>query len=98
MNHQEDKKRIIKNTGFLYVRTLLVMFVGLYTSRVTLQALGVEDFGTYNLVGGIVAVFSSVVGSLSVSTQRYMNIALGKNDKLYAKQVFSTAMNIYIYS
>ena len=84
MNHQEDKKRIIKNTGFLYVRTLLVMFVGLYTSRVTLQALGVEDFGTYNLVGGIVAVFSSVVGSLSVSTQRYMNIALGKNDKLYA--------------
>ena len=97
MNHQEDKKRIIKNTGFLYVRTLLVMFVGLYTSRVTLQALGVEDFGTYNLVGGIVAVFSSVVGSLSVSTQRYMNIALGKNDKLYAKQVFSTAMNIYIF-
>lgn len=97
MNHQEDKKRIIKNTGFLYVRTFLVMLVGLYTSRVTLQALGVEDFGTYNLVGGIVAVFSSVVGSLSVSTQRYMNIALGKNDKLYAEQIFSTAMNIYIF-
>ena len=61
----ENNKRIAKNTLFLYVRMLLIMGVTLYTSRVVLQVLGVEDFGIYNVVGGIVALFSMFTGSLT---------------------------------
>lgn len=76
----ENNKRIAKNTLFLYVRMLLIMGVTLYTSRVVLQVLGVEDFGIYNVVGGVVSIMAFFISSLSNVSQRYMNIGLGKQD------------------
>lgn len=61
----DNNKRIAKNTLLLYFRMLFMMVVSLYTSRVILNALGVEDFGIYNVVGGVVAMFSVISGSLS---------------------------------
>ena len=76
----ENNKRIAKNTLFLYVRMLLIMGVTLYTSRVVWQVLGVEDFGIYNVVGGVVSIMAFFISSLSNVSQRYMNIGLGKQD------------------
>lgn len=78
---QENTKRIAKNTLMLYVRMLFGMLVSLYTSRVVLQALGVEDYGIYNVVGGVVAMFSMVSSSLSSSVSRFLTFELGKGDK-----------------
>ena len=69
----ENNKRIAKNTLFLYVRMLLIMGVTLYTSRVVLQMLGVEDYGIYNVVGGIVVLFTFVNNAMVTSTQRFLN-------------------------
>ena len=66
----DNNKRIAKNTLLLYIRMLFMMIVSLYTSRVILDALGVEDFGIYNVVGGVVAMFSVISGSLSASISR----------------------------
>lgn len=66
---RENTKRIAKNTLMLYIRMLFGMLVSLYTSRVILQALGVEDYGIYNVVGGFVAMFSMI--SLSLSSGKY---------------------------
>ena len=60
-----NNKRIIKNTIFLYLRMLLLMAISLYTVRVTLAALGVEDYGIYNVVGGVVSIFAFLKGSLA---------------------------------
>ena len=69
----ENNKRIAKNTLFLYVRMLLIMGVTLYTSRVVLQMLGVEDYGIYNVVGGIVVLFTFVNNAMFTATQRFLN-------------------------
>ena len=63
--NSENNKRIAKNTLFLYMRMLLIMGVTLYTSRVVLRVLGVEDFGIYNVVGGVVSIMSFFISSLS---------------------------------
>ncbi len=76
----ENNKRIAKNTLFLYIRMLLIMGVTLYTSRVVLQVLGVEDFGVYNVVGGIVVLFTFVNNAMVTSTQRFLNYELGHGD------------------
>lgn len=68
----DNNKRIAKNTLLLYVRMLFMMIVSLYTSRVILNALGVEDFGIYNVVGGVVAMFSVISGSLSTAISRFI--------------------------
>ena len=68
----ENSKRIAKNALLLYVRMLFGMLVSLYTSRVVLAVLGVEDYGIYNVVGGFVAMFSLISNSLSASTGRFM--------------------------
>lgn len=65
----DNNKRIAKNTH-LYFRMLFMMVVSLYTSRVILNALGVEDFGIYNVVGGVVAMFTVISGSLSATITR----------------------------
>lgn len=80
----------------LYGRMLFSMFVSLYTSRVILNALGVEDFGIYNVVGGFVAMFSLISSSLSSSTGRFLTFELGKGDMQKLKAVFSTSLLIHI--
>ena len=79
----ENNKRIAKNTLFLYMRMLLIMGVTLYTSRIVLQVLGVEDFGIYNVVGGVVSIISFFISSLSNVSQRYMNI--GQVSKIFKR-------------
>lgn len=85
---QENTKRIAKNTLMLYVRMLFGMLISLYTSRVVLQALGVEDYGIYNVVGGVVAMFSMVSSSLSSSVSRFLTFELGKGDMEGLKKSF----------
>ena len=75
-----NNKRIAKNTLLLYCRMLLLMIISLYTSRVILNALGVEDYGIYNVVGGVVSLFSILSGSISAAISRYMTFELGKRD------------------
>lgn len=90
----QNSKRLVKNTMFLYFRTLLVMGVGLYTSRLVLQVLGVEDFGVYNVVGGFVSMFSLLSGSLTAASQRFLAFELGK-DKSDIQKVFSSTVTIH---
>ena len=77
----ENNKRIAKNTIFLYIRMMLIMIVSLYTSRVILAELGVEDYGIYNVVGGIVMMFSFLNACMSSATQRFLTFELGKNNQ-----------------
>lgn len=95
-NHSENTKRIAKNTLMLYGRMLFSMVVSLYTSRVVLNALGVEDYGIYNIVGGFVGMFSLISGSLSSSVSRFLTFELGKGDMEKLKRVFSTSLIIHI--
>lgn len=96
MGNQTDNKRIAKNTLLLYVRMLFTMAVSLYTSRVVLNTLGVEDYGVYNVVGGVVAMFGFINGSMSSVTQRYITFALGEGDRGRLQTVFSTTLQIHI--
>ena len=91
-----NRKRIVKNTMFLYIRMIVSMAISLYTSRVVLNVLGVVDFGIYNIIGGIVVIFSFISSSLNSGTQRYLNIAMGKGDASLTRNVFSNSLIIYI--
>lgn len=91
----ENNKRIAKNTMFLYVRMLLIMGVTLYTSRVMLQVLGVEDFGIYNVVGGLASSFVFFSSSLSNATQRFLNFELGRGSIINTRNIFNLSLLIY---
>ena len=90
-----NNKRIAKNTLLLYFRMLFMMAVSLFTSRVILNTLGVEDYGIYNVVGGVVAMFGFINGSMASATQRYITFALGKGDEDRLKTIFSTTLQIH---
>lgn len=92
-----NNKRIAKNTLLLYVRTLFVMVVSLYTSRVVLNTLGVSDYGIYNVVGGVVTMFGFINSSMTSATQRYITFALGKGDMTQLQKVFCTALQIHVF-
>ena len=96
MSNTLDSKRIAKNTLLLYVRMFLTMIVSLYTSRVVLNTLGVEDYGVYNVTGGVVAMFSFFNTAMSSATQRYITFALGKGDKQRLNVIFNTAVVIHL--
>lgn len=87
-----NNSRIAKNTLLLYFRMLLLMAVSLYTSRVVLSTLGVNDYGIYNVVGGFVGMFAFLNGAMSGCTQRFITIALGKGDEQNLRKVFSTCV------
>lgn len=95
-NTDSNNKRIARNTLLLYFRTLLIMAITLYTSRIILNALGVENYGIYNVVGGVVAMFSLLSGSLSNAISRFITFELGKGDVKKLKLIFSTSINIQI--
>lgn len=91
-----NNKRIVKNTLYMYFRMLFIMCVTLYTSRIILHTLGVEDFGIYNIVGGVVVLFSFINQALSSGTQRHISFELGKkNGNITA--VFSACLNVHIW-
>lgn len=89
-----SNKRIAKNTLMLYIRMVLIMAVTLYTSRIVLQVLGVEDYGIYNVVGGVVALLGFFTSSLSNVTQRYISIGLGKNDSKETEIAFRQSFSL----
>lgn len=91
-----NNKRIAKNTLLLYFRTFLLMAITLYTSRVVLATLGVDDYGIYNVVGGFVAMFTVISGALSSSISRFITFELGHGDKTKLSKIFSTSVNIQI--
>ena len=91
-----NSKRIAKNTIALYLRMFLMMAIGLFTSRVVLQTLGVKDYGTYNVVGGVVGMFSIVSSSLSTSISRFITFELGRGNSERLNKVFSTAINVQL--
>lgn len=91
-----DNKRIAKNTAMLYFRMLLSMLVSLYTSRVVLNTLGVEDFGIYNVVGGIVAMFTFLNAAMGASTSRFLIFELGKKDYKQLNKVFNATLFSHI--
>ena len=96
-DNRENNKRIAKNTLLLYVRMLFTIVVSLYTSRIVLRTLGIEDFGIYSVVGGVVAMFGVVSASLSSAVSRYLNIEMGSKNEEKIKRIFSSAVTIHIF-
>lgn len=91
----ESNKRIAKNTMMLYVRMLLTMAITLYTSRIVLNILGVEDFGIYNVVGGFVSMFAFLNSAMASATQRFLSFEIGRKDFVQLQNVFSMSVNIH---
>ena len=83
-----NNARTAKNTIFLYFRMILLMAVSLYTSRVVLSTLGIDDYGIYNVVGGLIAMFAFLNGAIAGCTQRFITIAIGKGDEQNLKSFF----------
>jgi len=89
-----NNKRIAKNTLVLYIRMLFLMCISLYTSRVVLQTLGITDYGIYNVVGGIVTMFTMISGSMAAAISRYITYELGKGTYTSLRTVFSSSVII----
>lgn len=97
MSSSSDKnKRIAKNTIFLYIRMFVILAVSVYTSRVVLDKLGADDYGLYNIVGGVVGMLGFLNATLASSTSRYITYALGQGDNDALKDTFSTAFWIHV--
>lgn len=93
---QVNGKRIAKNTLLLYVRMIVIMLISLYTSRVVLRVLGVEDFGVYNVVGGAVGMMALLTASMGSAISRFLTFELGTGDKEKLHRVFCTSVNIQL--
>ena len=91
-----NTKRIAKNTIFLYIRMLLIMAVTLYTSRVVLDKLGISDYGTYNVVGGIVSMLGFLNNAMSNAVQRYLSFEIGKKNEIRVNHIFNVSMIAHI--
>ena len=95
-DNTSNNNRIAKNTLFLYIRMIFVLFVGLYTSRVVLNVLGVSDFGTSNVVGGFVSLFAFLNATFSSSIQRFYNYEGGKSGDEGFTRVYSAGLRVHI--
>lgn len=93
---RKDINRIAKNSAFLYIRMFFLMAVSLYTSRIILNALGIEDYGIHNAVAGFVSMFSIVSASLTSAISRFLTFELGSGSPESVRKVFSTSINIQI--
>ena len=93
---QQNNKRIAKNTLLLYFCMLFSMGIGLFTSRIVLESLGIEDYGIYNLVGGIVTIFAFLNSAMIATSQRFISYELGKGNLHKLKDVFCTTLTIHI--
>lgn len=92
-----NSKKILKNTIVLYIRMIFMMLIALYTSRVVLKALGIDDYGLYNVVGGVVAIFSFLRSSMTTSTQRFLSYELGcSQETADTNRIFCASMTTHI--
>ena len=97
MNNQiSNNKRIAKNAFFMYLRMGITMVVGLFTSRIVLQQLGVEDYGLYNVIGGIVSMFIIFNNAMVNTTSRFITYRLAQKNILESRQIFSMSLLIHI--
>lgn len=96
MEISENNRRIAKNTMVLYVRMFVMMLISFFTAGITLNALGVDDYGINNVVGGLVSIFSLISCSLTSASGRFITFAIGKGDLDEQKRTFTTVVNIHI--
>jgi O-antigen/teichoic acid export membrane protein len=96
MAETTSNKRVAKNTVYLYIRMLLVMIVSIYTSRIVLENLGIEDYGIYNVVGSVVTMFAFLKTALAGATHRYVAYSLGQGDAFRLKVVFSNSLLLHV--
>ncbi len=96
MPFERSTRKVYKNTLFLYFRMILLLGVNLYTSRVILEALGVVDFGIYNVVAGIIVVLSFVNNSMSLAVNRYISFEMGRDEGNEVNKIFSISVNIHV--
>lgn len=92
-----NSQRIISNTIILYIRMLIIMVVSMYTARVLLDALGVEDYGLYNVVGGVVSLFAFLMSSMASATQRFLSFYIGKGNDEELRDVFSMSLTTHLF-
>ena len=95
-NYQKNKKVILRNSLALYFRSALSMAITLYTSRVILQILGIVDFGIYNIIAGIVGMFSVFTGTISNAVSRFFAFAIGMSDATEITRVYTVCINIVV--
>lgn len=88
--------RIIKNSGYLYIRIGITTFLSLYTTRLVLDALGTTDFGIYNLVGGVIAMLGFLNAAMAQATQRFMSYNEGKGDLEEKRRIFNVSLLLHI--
>ena len=91
-----NTKRIANNTTLLYFRMLVVMVINLYSVRLLLNALGVQNYGIYDVVAGVITVLSSISSVLQTATLRFYSYALGQHNFERLQKVFSTSIYIYV--
>ena len=91
----EEYKRIIKNSAYMYLRMIFIMIISLYTSRIVLNMLGFNDFGIFTLVGGIVSIFTVLSSSLQNSVQRFLNFGIGKGNSEKTASYFRHSISIF---
>lgn len=94
---QGENNRIAKNTLMLYFRMFITMAVGLYTSRIVLAILGVQDYGIYNVVGGFVSMFTVISGTMTTATQRFLSFEIGKKEIGKVRELFTTSVIIHVF-
>jgi len=95
-DNSSNSKRIAKNTTFLYIRMMVVMTINLYSVRLVLNALGIEDYGIYNVIAGVITMLYSVSSVLQTATQRYYSYSIGENTIERLRNIFSTSIYIYV--
>lgn len=91
-----NAKRIARNTLMLYVRMILIMVINIYMARIVLKVLGIEDYGIYSVVAGAVAFLGFFNSAMSMATQRFLNVELGKRESSSLRKVFNMALNIHV--
>ena len=95
-NTRENNTRIAKNTLMLYIRMALLMVISLYTSRVILDTLGIEDYGISNVVAGVITMLSFITGSMSSAVTRFLTVAIGEGDPVNSKKTFGSLLLIQV--
>ena len=96
MDEKNNSRRVAKNTLILYGRMIIMMIIGLYTSRITLQVLGIEDYGVNNVIGGFLNMFSIVTTSMTSAVSRFVTVELGHDDHERRQKVFTTTVSVMI--
>ena len=92
----QSAKRVIKNTGFLYTKIVISIFISLFSTRLILNALGVSDYGIFSLIGGVISLLSFINGAMIIATQRYLSIYLGAGDMKKLKSVFGSSVILHL--